>query len=233
MIQVMVVDDDPRVARIHAQFVARTAGFAVAAVVHTAQQAIDTVRSLHPDLVLLDIHLPDANGLDLLRRWRAEGVTMGVIVITAAREMDAVRAALAGGAARYLIKPFEYPDLADTMRAFQAQHDAVRASVSASQDDADRIFGHGVGAAPPGEGQPAPSASPQPLPKGLSVETADLVRTALCDVPELSAAECADRLGISRVSVRRYLEHFVQVGTASVRLQYGRSGRPTRYYRKG
>ena len=235
MIQVMVVDDDPRVARIHAQFVARTAGFAVAAVVHTAQQAADTARSLQPDLVLLDIHLPDVNGLDLLRRWRAEGVTMGVIVITAAREMDAVRAALAGGAARYLIKPFEYPDLADTMRAFQAQHDTVQSSASASQDDADRIFGHpaGSGTVSSPEVRHAAPPPPRPLPKGLSIETADLVRTALSDVPELSAAECADRLGISRVSVRRYLEHFVQVGAATVRLQYGRSGRPTRYYRKG
>ncbi|HKT58371.1 MAG TPA: response regulator [Microbacterium sp.] len=218
----MIVDDDPRVARIHSQFVARTPGFAVESVVHSGQQAIDAVRTTHPDLALLDIHLPDINGLDLLRRWRAEGVTMGVIVITAAREVDAVRAALAGGAARYLIKPFEYPDLAETLRTFRVQHDAVHSLSSASQGDADRIFGH-----------PAPAGgAPQPLPKGLSVETADLVRDALDDAPELSAAECADRLGISRVSVRRYLEHFVQTGDAKVRLQYGRSGRPVRYYRR-
>ena len=44
-------------------------------------------------------------------------------------------------------------------------------------------------------------------------------------------AECADTVGISRVSARRYLEHYVARGAASVRLQYGGAGRPERRYR--
>jgi Response regulator of citrate/malate metabolism len=222
MIRTVVIDDDERVARIHAEFVNRTPGFLVVGVARSAREAREKVREASPDLVLLDIHLPDENGLDLLRQWRSDRVTVGAIVITAAREVDAVRAALAGGAAHYIIKPFEYPDLADAMQNFRQQQDAVRAMASASQGDVDKIFGHRV----------AHDGRASILPKGLSSETAELVRGALGSADELSAAECADRTGISRVSVRRYLEHFVQTGVASVRLQYGRSGRPTRYYRR-
>jgi response regulator of citrate/malate metabolism len=47
---------------------------------------------------------------------------------------------------------------------------------------------------------------------------------------ELSAAECAERTGLSRVSARRYLEHLIEIGQAEVRLQYGVAGRPQRRY---
>ena len=54
---------------------------------------------------------------------------------------------------------------------------------------------------------------------------------ALAAAEELSAAECADAVGLSRVSARRYLEHFVSPGQVEVRLKYGGAGRPERRYR--
>lgn len=222
MIRTMVIDDDERVARIHAEFVNRTPGFLVVGAAHSAREAHEKVRACTPDLVLLDIHLPDTNGLDLLRQWRADRVTVGAIVITAAREVEAVQAALAGGAAHYIIKPFEYEDLADAMQNFRQQLETVRTMASASQSDVDKIFRRKAALG---------DARADVLPKGLSSETSELVRRTLVEAYELSAADCADRTGISRVSVRRYLEHFVNVRVASVRLQYGGSGRPTRYYR--
>jgi len=69
------------------------------------------------------------------------------------------------------------------------------------------------------------------LPKKLSPETADLIEQALRDAAtDLSATECAELVGLARVSVRRYLEHFVTVGRAQVRLRYGGVGRPERRY---
>jgi Response regulator of citrate/malate metabolism len=223
MIRVLVLDDDFRVARIHAQFVNQTPDFLVVGTIHSGHEALTMVEELSPDLILLDVHLPDINGLDLLRQWRAAGVAIGAIVVTAAREAEAVRAALAGGATHYIIKPFEYDDLAAALRLFQQQHEAVTSLESASQGDIDRIFGR-----PPTSA--TVSRKPGPLPKGLSPETSQLVKDVLADAGEISAAECAVLTGISRVSVRRYLEHFVQTDIAFIRLQYGRSGRPTRYY---
>lgn len=219
-LDVLVVDDDFMVARIHTQFVERTPGFRVVGVASTGQAALDDVKRLHPDLVLLDVHLPDLTGIEVLRRLRAGGDDVGVLVVTAAREADTVRAAAAGGAAHYLVKPFDYDDLRVRLESFRAAHVAL-ASGAPGQDDIDAVFG--------GAAATAPAA---PLPKGLSPETADAVEAALTASGELSATECAEAVGISRVSARRYLEHFVARGSVTVRLQYGGAGRPERRYRR-
>lgn len=218
-LDVLVVDDDFMVARIHTQFVDRTPGFRVVGVASTGQAALDDVARLRPDLVLLDVHLPDITGIDVLRRLRASGDDVGVLVVTAAREADTVRAAAAGGAAHYLVKPFDYDDLRVRLESFRAAHVAL-ASGAPRQDDIDAVFGAATS---------APAAA---LPKGLSPETADAVETALAARGELSATECAEAVGISRVSARRYLEHFVARGNVTVRLQYGGAGRPERRYRR-
>ena len=116
MIRVLVVDDDFMVARIHTAFVERTDGFEVVGTARTGAEALDLAASLAPDLVLLDVHLPDLSGLDVLERLRSEGRNVAVIMVTAERGAAAVRAALHGGAMQYLVKPFEYDDLADRLR---------------------------------------------------------------------------------------------------------------------
>lgn len=107
MIDVLVVDDDFMVARIHRGYVERLEGFRVIGEVHSGVEVVEAVRRLRPHLVLLDVYLPDRNGLDVLRDLRAEaGLTVDVVVVTAARDVETVRAALHGGVASYLVKPF-------------------------------------------------------------------------------------------------------------------------------
>lgn len=215
---VLVVDDDFMVASIHTRFVDRVAGFRVVGQAATGETALAEVARLDPDLVLLDVHLPDLSGIDVLRRLRAGGHDVGVVMVTAAREADTVRAAAAAGAAQYLVKPFDFDDLAARLAAYRQAELALRRLDSPDQEGIDAVF--------------APRArARQPLPKGLSVETARLVEDALRAADgDLSAAECAEHVGLSRVSARRYLEHFVAQGTATVRLRYGSAGRPERRY---
>jgi response regulator of citrate/malate metabolism len=78
----------------------------------------------------------------------------------------------------------------------------------------------------------AAASTQEVLPKGLGAETGRLVLAAVRDAGEVSAAECADLVGISRVSARRYLEHYLSTGALELRLQYG-VGRPERRYRSG
>ena len=137
----LVVDDDFMVARIHTQFVERTPGFRVVGVASTGQAALDDVARLRPDLVLLDVHLPDMTGIDVLRRLRAGGDDVGVLVVTAAREADTVRAAASGGAVHYLVKPFDYDDLRVRLESFRAAHLALSGSAAPGQQDIDAVFG--------------------------------------------------------------------------------------------
>jgi response regulator of citrate/malate metabolism len=218
MRDVLVVDDDFMVAEIHRRFVERVDGFRTVGVARTGAEALSAAHELHPHLILLDVYLPDMTGLEVLRRLRSEGDRVGVIMITAARELDTVSGALDGGAADYLIKPFEFTQLKAKLEAFAARADALESAAGADQSLIDTLFGR------PG------SAAEEALPKGLGVETGRLVLVAVRDAGEVSATECADVVGISRVSARRYLEHYLGTGALELRLQYG-VGRPERRYR--
>lgn len=117
-IHVLVVDDDMRVARINAAYVAKVPGFRVAAQAHSAAEALDFL-SAHPvDLVLLDHYLPDENGLDLVRRLRQRGHGTDVIMVTAARDLATVQAAMRLGALQYLVKPFTFAGLRNRLEAY-------------------------------------------------------------------------------------------------------------------
>ena len=216
MISVLVVDDDFMVARVHSGYVARTPGFGVVGTAHTGADAVRLVDELRPDLVLLDIYLPDMPGLEVLRALRNGPVDPDVIVITAATDVDTIRGAMRGGALHYLIKPFAYAALYDQLQHFATLHTRLTGLGTAGQSDVDEVFG----------ARPRAGA----LPKGLTEQTADLVANTL-RAGEMSAAECAAAAQLSRVSARRYLEHFVATGRAKVRLRYGATGRPERRYR--
>jgi response regulator of citrate/malate metabolism len=219
MISTLIVDDDFMVAKIHAAFVERTPGFKVVRVAHSGADALRAVHELHPDLVLLDIYLPDRSGVEVLERLRAETPDVDVLVITAAREVDTVRRTLRGGVVNYLIKPFEYDALRQRLEHYAAAHQRLAEVPTAAQSDVDRLFGT--------------ATLSKPLPKGLSSETAALVENLLRSASaDLSASECASQAGLSRISARRYLEFFAETGRVKVRLKYG-AGRPERRYRWG
>ncbi|TDV40014.1 response regulator [Actinophytocola oryzae] len=218
MIRVLIVDDDFMVAKVHSGYVAKTPGYEVAGIAHTGADALQAVEHLRPDLVLLDIYLPDMDGVSVLRALRASsGAETDVIVISAATDVETVRAAMRGGVLHYLIKPFTYAALYDQLKHFAVLHERLAALSEAGQSDVDQVFG----------GRPGGATQ---LPKGLSGETASVVERVLrTSTEDISAAGCAACTDISRVSARRYLEHFVATGQAGVRLRYG-TGRPERRY---
>ena len=222
MTRVLVVDDDFMVARIHRGFVERTEGFEVVGTASSGAEALDLVRELQPDLVLLDLYLPDIFGLEVITQLRATGETCDVLVITAAKEADSVRAAVRQGVVGYLLKPFSREDLEKRLMTYAAERARAVGAGELTQDEIDAAFGSG--------GVKRPGAVT--LPKGLSAETAEAVQRALSAATDsMSATECAEAVGISRVSARRYLEHFVASGVADVSLRYGTTGRPERRYR--
>ncbi len=70
MIRTLVVDDDFRVASIHAAYVEKVPGFSVVGQVHSAESLVTSIGPLQPDLILLDLYLPDHHGLEVLKRLR-------------------------------------------------------------------------------------------------------------------------------------------------------------------
>ena len=222
MIGVLIVDDDFMVAKVHAGFVSALEGFEVVGTASSGAQALAEIDRLHPDLVLLDVYLPDMTGLEVLRRLRAGESPVDVIVISAARDVDSIRSALHGGVLHYLVKPFDRRAFETRLRDYAALRGELEELGEAAQPDVDRMFGMSRGGA-----QPVAQT-----PKGIAPETLELVRRTLEEVgPDgLSASECSERTGLARVSARRYLEQLVAQQEADVRQRYGTAGRPERRF---
>lgn len=225
MTRVLVVDDDFMVAKLHSRYVASMDGFTVVGVAHSGAEAVGAVERLRPDLVLLDVYLPDMDGIAVLRELRAAEERdparqpVDALFITAARDAEIVRAALRAGALHYLIKPFNQAALQEQLRHAASLRARLEGLAEARQEDVDQLFG----TRPPGSRE---------LPKGLAAHTAELVEQTLRAHPDgLSASECAEAGALSRVSARRYLEFFVETRRAEVSLRYGGTGRPERRYR--
>jgi response regulator of citrate/malate metabolism len=219
IVRTLIVDDDVRVADIHRGYVERVDGFEVAGVAHRGTEALRRVVEDQPDLLLLDIYLPDLDGLEVCRRLRAAGNLVDVIAVTAARDVDTVRGAVGLGVAQYLVKPFAFATFREKLERYAAFRARAARGGEAQQGEIDAMLGE------------LRSSSAIPLPKGLSKETLDLVaRTLQHSEQPLGAAETAEAAGLSRVTARRYLEHLVLTKQVELELRYG-SGRPEHRYR--
>lgn len=246
MIRVLVVDDDFAVARLHRRFLEQLEGFEVVGVLERGGAVLPFLIENEVDLVLLDVHLPDLDGLQVLAGLRAEHLEVHVIMITADNERESVRRAMGQGVEDYLVKPF-------TLQEFNSRLEAYRDRVKKTetqedfeglgQQEIDRLMAAVTGRNLPNsttetwlESGSASSADTTRLPKGFTAPTLAMISEKLREAQKesdgtLSAKEVAEACGVSRVSARRYLDFLVSRGLAELRPRYGATGRPEHRYR--
>ena len=210
-LRVLIVDDDFRVAGLHRDIVAARAGVETLEPVHTAAAARAAVRDHAPDLLLADVYLPDGDGIALVRE-----LDIDALVVTAASDAATVRRALRAGAHGYLIKPFPPALLAERVDAFVRFRNVLRRDQPVEQETVDRAIRILHGSASPGA-----TRSP----------TEELLLEQLGGA-ECSAAEVAERVGISRATAQRHLAALAERGLVEVSLRYGTTGRPEHRYRR-
>ena len=221
-IRTLIVDDDYRVAEVHRGFIERVPSFDVVGIAHTAAEALEMARSERPDLVLLDVYLPDRSGLDVLRELRATGdPPVDVIAITAANDVETLRSALQGGVIHYLVKPFQFNAFREKLESYAALRSRLGGAREVDQREIDELYA-----------LLRTRADAPELPKGLSPATLALVaRTVREAAGDMSALEVAQATGMSRVTSRRYLEHLARSGLIEVTIRYGATGRPEHRFR--
>jgi response regulator of citrate/malate metabolism len=220
VIRTLVVEDDALVAEVHASYVERVPGFTVAGVAHRATEALELLAERPVDLVLLDFHLPDVKGLDMLRVLHARtAAPVDVIAVTAARDPESIRQAIAHGVSQYLVKPFAFATFADKLERYARYRAEVEHAAEPDQAEVDAMLGT------------LRAPTPRTLPKGLNATTLESVRDAVRETGEpLTASEVAGRCGLSRVTARRYLEHLAVEGVVTLSMRYGGTGRPEHLY---
>ncbi|MEV4667072.1 response regulator [Microbacterium sp. LWO12-1.2] len=222
MIRTLLVDDDALTLELHRNYVARLDGFVVAGECAGARAAVTAVLDRPGpdafDLVLLDVTMPDGSGLDVLRTLRARAAAVDVIAITGVRDAETVRQMAALGVFQYLVKPFPFAVFAERMAQYREHRDQATATAGqATQAEIDALLGRATGAIT--------------LPKGLSSTSLERVTAEVRSAGPVSAAEAAEHLGMSRVAVRRYLEHLASEGLVLRDARYGARGRPETEYR--
>ncbi|MCW4457670.1 response regulator [Microbacterium sp. MPKO10] len=227
-LRVLIVDDDPLTAEAHADFVRRVPGFEVDAVVLTGSDALArldaaTASGFPVDLVLLDMNLTDSHGLDVAYRMHQKGHGADIIAITAVRDLQVVKSAISTGVTQYLIKPFTFAvfrEKLENQRAFRLN--LTNTGSLATQASVDNAL------------SALRSVSPTRLPKGLLEETLAAISAELrrAEAP-LSATEVGERLALSRVTARRYLEYLAESKQAQKQPRHGTPGRPEYEYRWG
>jgi response regulator of citrate/malate metabolism len=218
MISTLIVEDDYHVATIHSAYVKRVSPFTVAGHASTVASARAEIARLAPDLVLLDLYLPDGQGLDLLREMVDRPDRPDFLVITAARDMATVRAAMRLGTVHYLVKPFRFAQLEERLIAYRNLRARLSRVVEAEQHEVDALYGLLRGLAPLSPGQSGPAMA--------------RIREHLTETrQDLSASEIAALIGISRSTAQRYLSELARQGTVQLRLHYGAAGRPEHRYR--
>jgi len=224
MLNILIVEDDVKIAEIQRIFVEKIDGYTVTGIAHSITEAEEMVFILEPDLVLLDIFLPDGNGIEFLWKIRSSLKRTDVVLITAAKEVEFFEEAMRGGVFDYILKPLVFSRFQSTLDEFK-KHRSKLANISTiSQVEIDRLL-HQTGTIVSGD---------EDMPKGIDPITLKKVSKMLTsdDSEGISAEKAGTLIGVSRTTSRRYLEYLVAKGTAIADLCYGTQGRPERVYRK-
>lgn len=228
-IRIVIAEDDLQIAEIQKRFLQRIDNVELVGVAHGLEEAEDLVDVLQPELLLLDIQFPTGTGLDLLRKMRASGSKVDVVLITAAKEVGTLRATLHGGVFDYIIKPLVFERLKETLDNYQKHLNTLQYMAQFAQSDVDNLMPRGGST----DHQEDVKLAEKRLPKGIDGLTLETVQKVFrSDDRPLSAEEVGELIGASRTTARRYLEYLVSNEELHAEVSYGTVGRPERRYRR-
>jgi two-component system response regulator DctR len=222
-IRVLIVEDDPMVMEINAQFVSKLPGFKLVGKAFTGKEAISFINEGKTNLVLLDYFLPDTNGLSLLHTIRKNHYPIDVILLTANRDPNHIQEIFRAGVVDYIVKPFRFDRFQTALEQYRHTLKKFQENRPFEQADLDTLTGV----------QPNGGAEVEDyLPKGLNDRTLKQIVEFLKGQAEpLSSEDVAAGIGLARVTVRRYLDYLEKKGEIVMEIQYGSVGRPINKYR--
>ncbi|PFG07131.1 response regulator [Bacillus sp. es.034] len=222
MINVLIVEDDPMVARFNQRYLEEIDGFQLIGISHSIEDAMEKINEFKVDLILLDVYLPGKqNGMHLLEQIRMEQREMDVILITAASEVENIQSALRMGVVDYLIKPFEFERFKKALTSYRESNHMLQKHSTIEQGELDLLLLRDV----------QETREKRSLPKGLARSTLASIYQELVSFEEesFSTDDIAGVTSISRVSIRKYLRFLKEIGVVEETLVYG-IGRPVYQY---
>ena len=207
--RVLIIEDDPMVAMIHKEYFKRKELTDDLNHVTSLEAAKDYLKKNKVDLIVLDNYLTDGQGVEFLPELKG----YPIIMITAANDVQTVEAALSNGVVDYLVKPFTYERFSQAIDKVQ-DYVNLLSKEKINQDLIDDYLNSG-------------RVEEDSLPKGLSRITLKKVIEAIQQQNTgFTTQQIADILDISRITIRKYLNHLVNINVLSEDAEYYTSGRP-------
>ena len=209
--RVLIIEDDPMVAMIHKEYFKRKELTDDLNHVTSLEAAKDYLKKNKVDLIVLDNYLTDGQGVEFLPELKG----YPIIMITAANDVQTVAAALSNGVVDYLVKPFTYERFSQAIDKVQ-DYVNLLSKEKINQDLIDDYLNSG-----------RVDEEEDSLPKGLSRITLKKVIEAIQQQNTgFTTQQIADILDISRITIRKYLNHLVNINVLSEDAEYYTSGRP-------
>ncbi|TQI81850.1 two-component system response regulator CitB [Serratia fonticola] len=222
-LDVLIVEDEPQLATLHAEFLEKNFSLRVVAYAATLAEAKAKVNAHHPRLILLDNFLPDGQGITLMEEAAVKKSGCSVIFITAASDMNTCSQAIRNGAFDYIIKPVSYKRLRNSLERFIQFVQTQRTFKVIDQSSVDALYN-----------LQSKQFSSDSSTKGIEANTLELVQALFINQPDVAHAveDVVEQAGISKTTARRYLEYCVTTEFVRVEMRYGNIGHPRRLYRK-
>jgi len=221
---VLIVEDDKMVLSINKRYVEKIPGFKVVDTALTMKDALKLTNKYLYDLLLIDIHLENESGLDLIKMLRKKEYPADFIMITAINEQEAIELSTQYGAVDYILKPFQFSRFQKSLLRFKQQKELLAPSKQINQSDIDKFYWPDKGAT---------TNSNSDLEKGLTEETLDLIISSIEEFDEpFTINDLTEKISLSHVSVRKYVHYLEDQGYLTAKQKYGTVGRPTLHYKK-
>ena len=219
MYKVLIVEDDPMVAMINEQYIARNPNFHVLGTCGDGQKALELLEHTSVDLVVMDVYMPVVNGLEAMRALRNKQIDSDFIMVTAANDRETLEEALRLGVIDYLVKPFTFDRFQQALDKFLLQRQALYKVDSLNQKTIDSII--------------TTQRPPETPPKDVQIKTMNLLYETLKNQKGvwLTGEEIAQISGLTSVTVRRYMNYLAETGKIDCEINYETGGRPCMKYK--
>ncbi|UTW00949.1 response regulator [Marinomonas rhizomae] len=222
-IPVMIVEDDLRASYVLENTINQHSDFYVAAVCESMLEADLKAEAFDPELIMVDISLPDGSGIDLVTSLKSKGIRAAFMMTTAERETATIEKAIQLGVMDYLVKPIRMSRVLQALDDYLDFRKRITKNDKIDQQDIDALFR-----------KSASIDSTRKTPKGIDENTLEKLTQHLDTMGNapFTAEEIGDAINLSRITARRYLEYLEAQGQVSMALDYKTGGRPKQRYTK-